>query len=288
MNILAAGGLFALNGARHAVDCVDDAFLLLLAVRRQLVSAIVPIKHRLDLPLRDPGREVQVRARAQRLARRLRVPDAAARRLIDALIQDACLQQSPAFDLGQGAAAARAGMIASVMTPAIESKEPVPSYGFLRWLPPPRRLGTLLRLFPRRWQGTLAELAVGRGLAPLMDGDALEFVRGRRLGVEVSDLGARWTFAFRDGRIHVCEEEPEVTVRGSLTDLLLLAGRLEDADTLFFQRRLMLTGDTEFGLTVRNVLDRLPWEDIPLGIRIALNRFARFARAARSAHDGIA
>ena len=77
----------------------------------------------------------------------------------------------------------------------------------------------------------------------------------------------------------------EATVRGSATDLLLLAGRLEDADTLFFQRRLVLTGDVELGLTARNLLERLPWENVPLGLRIALNRGARFARAARSAHQ---
>jgi predicted lipid carrier protein YhbT len=82
------------------------------------------------------------------------------------------------------------------------------------------------------------------------------------------------------------DAEAESTVRGGATDLLLLASRLEDADTLFFQRRLQLTGDTELGLAVRNLLDQLPWETIPLGLRIALNRGARFARAARAAYRG--
>ncbi len=76
-------------------------------------------------------------------------------------------------------------------------------------------------------------------------------------------------------------------MRGSLTDLLLLTSRQEDADTLFFQRRLQLTGDTELGLTARNLLERLPWETVPLGLRIALNRAARFAKAARRTHGGV-
>jgi predicted lipid carrier protein YhbT len=67
---------------------------------------------------------------------------------------------------------------------------------------------------------------------------------------------------------------------------LLLASRLEDADTLFFQRRLQVVGDTELGLAVRNLLDQLPWDTIPLGLRVALNRGARLARAARAAHLG--
>src|SRR3546814_17833041 len=75
-------------------------------------------------------------------------------------------------------------------------------------------------------------------------------------------------------------------VRGTATDLLLLAARLADADTLFFQRRLVLTGDTELGLTVRNLLDRLPWEAVPLAVRIRLKRGARLTRAARLAPPG--
>ncbi|MBP6514766.1 MAG: SCP2 sterol-binding domain-containing protein, partial [Steroidobacteraceae bacterium] len=73
--------------------------------------------------------------------------------------------------------------------------------------------------------------------------------------------------------------------RGSATDLLLLASRLEDADTLFFQRRLRLTGDTELGLTARNLLDQLPWESVPAPLRIALEKAAQLARALRDAQS---
>ena len=38
------------------------------------------------------------------------------------------------------------------------------------------------------------------------------------------------------------------------------------------------------GGTARNVLDRLPWEQVPLALRIAINRGARFADAARAAY----
>jgi predicted lipid carrier protein YhbT len=45
-------------------------------------------------------------------------------------------------------------------------------------------------------------------------------------------------------------------------------------------------GDVELGLAMRNLLDQLPWESIPLGLRIALSRGARLSRAARAAHRG--
>ena len=77
----------------------------------------------------------------------------------------------------------------------------------------------------------------------------------------------------------------EASIRGDAVDLLQLASRSEDADTLFFQRRLQLTGDVELGLTARNLLDRLPWDQLPLSLRILLQRAARLTAAARCAHQ---
>lgn len=158
----------------------------------------------------------------------------------------------------------------------------------LRLLPPPERLATPLRLLPEPLlrYGSAQVIALVLA-APLADGKLDEF-DGRRLGVEVTDLGLRWVVAIGGRRVEVLEPaaEAEATVRGSATDLLLLASRLEDADTLFFHRRLQLTGDVELGLAMRNLLDQLPWESIPLALRIALNRGARLARAARSAYRG--
>lgn len=54
----------------------------------------------------------------------------------------------------------------------------------------------------------------------------------------------------RDGPLSVVDEAPEATVQGSVTGLMLLASRADDADTLFFQRRLVLTGDTDQGTRV--------------------------------------
>lgn len=160
------------------------------------------------------------------------------------------------------------------------------SRSLLRLVPPPAAFARPLRMIPQP--------LLRRGSARLIDGvlagplaaGALDDLAGRRFGVEVTDLGLRWVLAIGERRVDVLAPDAaaESTVRGTATDLLLLASRLEDADTLFFQRRLQVTGDTEFGLAVRNLLDQLPWEAIPLGLRIALNRGAQFARAARDAH----
>ncbi len=139
-------------------------------------------------------------------------------------------------------------------------------------------------MIPAAVKKQFLERMMARVLEVPLAGDDLDFMDGRRLGIEVTDLGLQWVIACRQGRLLVCDEPAEASVRGTATDLLLLASRHEDADTLFFQRRLVLTGDTELGLTVRNLLERLPWESVPLGLRIGLDRGAKLARAARDVH----
>lgn len=156
----------------------------------------------------------------------------------------------------------------------------------LRLVPPPSRLQAPLRLLPAPFVRATTQRLLERVLAGPFATGVLDDMAGRTLGVEVTDLGMRWVVRVGNRRLDrvEVEGEAEATVRGAATDLLLLAARLEDADTLFFHRRLQLTGDVELGLAIRNLLDQLPWEAIPLGLRVALNRGARFARAARDAH----
>jgi len=122
--------------------------------------------------------------------------------------------------------------------------------------------------------------------APLAAGD-LDELAGRRLGVEATDLGQRWIIEVGQRSLAVLPPATpaEAMVRGEVTDLLLMASRLEDADTLFFHRRLQLTGDVELGLLVRNLLDQLPWETLPRPLRIALEGGARLARDLREARQ---
>jgi len=158
----------------------------------------------------------------------------------------------------------------------------------LRLIPPPARFAPPLRALPQPLLHWGTERLIDHVLAGPLAAGALDDLAGRRLGVEVTDLELRWVVAIGKRRVEVLGPDTvaESTVRGHVTDLLLLASRLEDADTLFFQRRLQLTGDTELGLAVRNLLDQLPWETIPLGLRIVLNRGAQLARAARAAYHG--
>lgn len=274
----------ALSGLRVAIDAVDDALLLLVASRRHCVRAAGDLKRAAGLPLRDPQREADVRARAERLGRRIGLGADTGDRIVAGLINAACIEQGIAAtpDLDQRAPHEDKHMLPVAMEP-LKTPRTQP---WLRLLPPPRRWAPVLRVLPSRWQARVIEAAVMRVLAEPLRKGVLEPLQDRRIGIDVEDLGLRWVLRVEGERLRVCpvEDVAEATVCGSATDLLLLASRREDADTLFFQRRLRLTGDTELGLLARNLLDQLPWESVPLGLRILLHRGAGMAQSARAAY----
>lgn len=133
-----------------------------------------------------------------------------------------------------------------------------------------------LALVPDVVQCHVLETALGWLLAqPVAAGD-FDFLGGRRIAIEVTDARLRWVVTLRDARLCACpsDQRADATVRGRAADLVMLAGRVADADTLFFERRLIVTGDTALGLEARNLLDRLPWESVPRIARTALQRIA--------------
>ena len=97
----------------------------------------------------------------------------------------------------------------------------------------------------------------------LEEGD-LDFLEAHSVSVEVSDLNLRFALSLQQEKLVAScwQESDHLNLRGNFYDFLLLASRKEDADTLFFQRRLKITGDTNLGLEVKNLLDGLDVESI--------------------------
>jgi O2-independent ubiquinone biosynthesis accessory factor UbiT len=88
------------------------------------------------------------------------------------------------------------------------------------------------------------------------------WLAGRNIRLEVLDIGRGLTLSFQNGRFKRGAGEADVTFSASLADYLVLARRLEDPDTLFFQRRLSIEGDTELGLTLKNLMDATDFEPL--------------------------
>lgn len=108
---------------------------------------------------------------------------------------------------------------------------------------------------------------------------------GRRYAIHVKDLGLRLRFTvsprgFSPDGIFQAKGAPDLTISATARDFLLLLGRREDPDTLFFSRRLVSEGDTELGLTVKNLLDALDPEAVLRGLPAPLARAAQHLMAA--------
>ncbi|EOX3714359.1 SCP2 domain-containing protein [Vibrio cholerae] len=111
----------------------------------------------------------------------------------------------------------------------------------------------------------------------LQDGD-FKFLEDKWLKVEVKDMELRWFISYQNDKLVVADKPvaEDVSFSGNLNDLVLIAGRKEDPDTLFFQRRLSIEGDTELGLEVKNLMDSVDLQQLPKALQILLHQLADF------------
>ncbi|MDD2990483.1 MAG: SCP2 sterol-binding domain-containing protein [Zoogloea sp.] len=148
-------------------------------------------------------------------------------------------------------------------------------------LPAPlARVGARLPQLPP----TLA-LVAGLNLAldRVLPRDTLEPLAGKRLLLKVTDAGMalRFTLTPRGFRPLLDSGRPDLTISATTRDYLALALREEDPDTLFFSRRLLMEGETDLGLLVKNTLDAVDWDSVSTRLAALKLPFARqlFARA---------
>nr|WP_249115984.1 SCP2 sterol-binding domain-containing protein [Azoarcus sp. L1K30] len=124
---------------------------------------------------------------------------------------------------------------------------------------------TLARVVARLPQQPPAQALVGAlnlALDRVLPRDQLEPLIGRKLRMRVSDAGLTLDFTFDERGFHRGKgiSTPDLTLSATARDYLALALREEDADTLFFSRRLIMEGDTDLGLLVKNTLDAVDWD----------------------------
>lgn len=94
----------------------------------------------------------------------------------------------------------------------------------------------------------------------------MELLAGKTFAVRVEDAGFTLRFAAGARGFHLADKDgaADLTLAATLADFARLMLREEDPDTLFFSRRLVIEGDTELGLIVKNLLDSVDWSRTPL------------------------
>ncbi len=125
-------------------------------------------------------------------------------------------------------------------------------------LHPARLVCGVLRVVPQQLTTHIVTTAVNHLLQGQPITDRLGELSGRSFRLHVEDVPVALTFEITNARLRASPADPNVTMRGELSDFVALALRREDPDTLFFQRRLVVEGETETGLHLKNLLDG--WE----------------------------
>ncbi len=120
------------------------------------------------------------------------------------------------------------------------------------------------RHVPFGLQKLVIEQAMKRLFAEPLEEGEFDVLEGRWLRIEVSDLGMAWSLTRDAVGLRLAKDSPvDVLIRGNWKEFLLLASRQEDPDTLFFRRRLVIEGDTDLGLAVKNLVDSLDSDLMP-------------------------
>lgn len=127
-------------------------------------------------------------------------------------------------------------------------------------LPPfPTGLAKVLGRLPQYPHGVAFAALLNVALSGRVRPADLQPLHGKHVCVRVTDLGIELHLGVTQTAFipRSRGSRPDLTISASAHDFLLLALRREDPDTLFFQRRLVMEGDTELGLYVKNLLDGL-------------------------------
>jgi predicted lipid carrier protein YhbT len=127
----------------------------------------------------------------------------------------------------------------------------------------PRLLALPLNFIPSKIHSTALATMLNRVFAQALREGELDFMRQRVLLIRVTDAKLNFNLTLIGDRLVARPYQPhDLVIEGTLYDFLLLATRREDPDTLFFNRRLRLSGHTELGLYVKNFLDSLEPEEL--------------------------
>ncbi|MCF6226246.1 MAG: SCP2 sterol-binding domain-containing protein [Xanthomonadales bacterium] len=130
-------------------------------------------------------------------------------------------------------------------------------------------VGIPARLIPYSAQKRALSIVLNQAFREPLEQGELEFLEGSIVRIKVTDLQIDWLI-----RVGKDEFEPidrqrvgDVCISGEGPDFLLLATRQADPDTLFFQRKIRIEGDTELGLGIKNTMDSMDWDDLPTPLR---------------------
>ena len=143
-----------------------------------------------------------------------------------------------------------------------------------------RRVPALVKRLPKPpffIQKKVAEKILQSLLAEQIEMAEFDFLEGHFLQLCIEDMGLSFLLSCENNQLILSDSatRADVIFRGSSREFLLLASRMEDPDTLFFQRRLIIEGDTELGLYIKNSIDGIDFDHWPRWLNQLIGKVAR-------------
>ncbi|MDX1442896.1 MAG: SCP2 sterol-binding domain-containing protein [Gammaproteobacteria bacterium] len=136
----------------------------------------------------------------------------------------------------------------------------------------PDSIGEVVSRLPGAPLRVISERVVRHVLAEAIAGGDLVELENREVAICVDDLGIRLGFTLQQGQLKATPGlAADVMIRGPFAAFAWLAAKKSDADSLFFNRQLSMEGDTELGLTIKNLLDATDIDALPAPLRHALD-----------------
>ncbi len=124
------------------------------------------------------------------------------------------------------------------------------------------RLKPLVQRLPMQPPTFALATLLNRLLLPRLPADSREALSGRPVEVSVTDIGLCLRLQLDAGgfRLAPAGAAPALRIAADGPSYWRLVRGEDDADRLFFERALVMEGDTEMGLVLKNTLDAIgPW-----------------------------
>ena len=128
----------------------------------------------------------------------------------------------------------------------------------------PRLLAMPVKLIPFELHRLVLKKALQEFLHEALEEGDFDFLQGHWLCLQVDDLDLRAYFSVNAYQEILVEQmaPDEAKISGSWKAFLELAAQQKDPDTLFFQRKLMISGDTDLCHGVKNMLDSIELSEL--------------------------
>jgi len=135
------------------------------------------------------------------------------------------------------------------------------------WLQP-NRLVTIACKMPIRLNQSLIDFTLNQVFKQLISDGDFDFLKQRLLQIHIEDAALWLSISHDKGHLKTSHFShrtslADATLSLKTMDAILLIEQQIDPDTLFFQRRLKITGDTQMAHQAKNTIDRLDPEKIP-------------------------